>query len=391
MLPKEHSTNGRLTTAKIARDSELDVPFHQGCPYFALVDDPDTSLLFPSSLAYCHRAKPPAPIHLNHQETHCLTARHKSCPVYLKPGPLPTSLRGQDVILSNGRRRGTVVLGIVALVLLAALAAAWGSGLINLNTLTGSQPADGNSLAAGVLPTATATATPLMRATSEATAVSSGSQLAAEETPNPTATAIPPTQTHTPEPTPTSTPPPTATPIPTAKLPATFTPVPPPSQAVVSVAPVNLRTGPDISYPILRTLSEVGARYDIVGLLDSGGWWQVCCVAGETGWISEEGITIEGETARVPAVTAPNPQIRVQAERLNARTGPSTNYPTVTVLEAGETFDLIGRLNDGTWWQICCINGDPAWVIAEGVELWGNANLAPVVEIPPLPTSEPTN
>ena len=126
----------------------------------------------------------------------------------------------------------------------------------------------------------------------------------------------------------------------------------------------------------------------MIGRLAEGGWWQICCFNSETGWITEEGITLGGTLADVPALLAPNPQALVLADRLNIRTGPSTDYPIATLVEAGEIFDVIGRLRDGSWWQICCINGNPAWLIAEAVDIWGIQNLVPIVEVPPLPTPE---
>lgn len=251
-------------------------------------------------MAHCHRADPPAPIHLNHQETHCLTARHKSCPVYLKPGPLPPTLRGQEVDAGNGRKSGAIIWTLLAVGLMAVLAVAWGSGLLNLNALRTSQAIPGEAPVGAVRPMQTATATATV------TAVFPAALPAATETAVPDSTA-------TPEPTPTFMPPPTATPIPTTELFPTLTPVPPP------------------------------------------------------------------------------PQVVVQVGRLNVRTGPSTEYPAIMVVEAGSTFDVIGRLNDGTWWQICCVVDEPAWVIAEAVELWGRAELVPLVEVPPLPSPEPTN
>ena len=63
------------------------------------------------------------------------------------------------------------------------------------------------------------------------------------------------------------------------------------------------------------------------------------------------------------------------------------------MVAAGAIFDVVGRLNDGTWWQVCCVEDDLAWVIAEGVTMWGLVDLVPVVAAPPppTPTPEPTN
>ncbi|MCB8992030.1 MAG: SH3 domain-containing protein [Ardenticatenaceae bacterium] len=372
MLQKQRSGNGRPATLPPSSEKETRHPFHQGCPYFALMDDPDTSLLFPSSMGHCHRAQPSAPVHLNHQETHCLTARHKGCPVYLQAGPLPTSLRGQEITQKKPRRRYMFVLSILAIAILAALFGIWRNGLINLPAGL----ADPTEPAVMAIVQSTATQVPVVE-----TAVPTVTLPATE-------TAVPMPPSPPPQPTHTATPPPTVTPIPTIALPATFTPVPPQPQAIISVAPVNLRTGPDTSYPILRTINEVGARFDIVGRLDTGGWWQICCVNNETGWITEEGIDFAGDSAIVPTLSAPNPQAVVLADRLNIRSGPSTDYPIVALVEAGAIYDVIGRLNDGTWWQICCLDDNPAWLISEGVEIQGIQDLVPIVEAPPPPAPE---
>lgn len=87
----------------------------------------------------------------------------------------------------------------------------------------------------------------------------------------------------------------------------------------------------------------------------------------------------------VPTATAVA-NIIVDVVRLNVRLGPNTAYETVGLVDEGTEYDLIGRLRDNSWLQICCINGEAGWVIAEAVLVEGNLNLVPVVtEFPPLP------
>ncbi len=361
MLQERHSGNGSEVKTAFPHATESSTPLYQNCPHFGLPDDAKTSLLFPSSAGCCHRATPPELVQLAHQETHCLTARHKSCPIYLQPAPLPATLRvGRDEV-GNGRFWGRV--GVALLVLLvAALALAWNNGLIALTT-----PSE-SAMPPAASPTVEATVLPTLIPTSEQAAL-----VVPSPPPPPTAT-----------PNPTAVPPSTFTPIPTTILPAIVTPLPVPPRARIAIAPINLRTGPDISYPVLQTIRLTGERYDVVGQLTGGAWWQICCVNGITGWIAIEGIELEGEIADVPVLPPPNPQVRVLAERLNARTGPSQEYPALTLLNANDVLNVIGRLADNSWWQICCVDGDVAWVFGEGVELWGIAEVVPIIA-PPEP------
>ncbi|MEZ4643498.1 MAG: SH3 domain-containing protein [Chloroflexota bacterium] len=335
--------------------------YGKGCPYFALLNDPDTSLLFPSSMGHCHRAHPPAPVQLDHQENYCLTAQHTTCPIFLRQGKgaLPAAIQGEAVAKPPRRWTGLKFLGGIIILGLLAWLGVWGSGFI-VNQPP--EPEIPTQAAVAVLPEITAT-----------------------HTKTPTETAVP---TDTPAPTDTPTPPPTVTPIPTIALPPTFTPVPPPITAVIDEAQVNVHTGPHNSYPILQAANQIGTRFDIVGQTETGEWWQVCCLNGKTGWIANAGVTVNGDTSEIPVIPLPTPQVAILASRLNVRSGPSVDYPIVGLIEEGGVYDLVGRLNDGTWWQLCCLeDNETGWVINEGVEVWGDVELVPVVAVPPLPTS----
>jgi len=132
----------------------------------------------------------------------------------------------------------------------------------------------------------------------------------AEPTPTapPTPTPIPPTPT--PEV-------PTATPVPstpTPDEPATFTPTPKP-HVVVKAGSANVRSGPGTAYPLLATLEE-GQQFDIVARNQAGDWWQICCLAGEQGWVAASLVDTGGPTDTVavasnipppPATPTPSP------------------------------------------------------------------------------------
>jgi len=65
------------------------------CPHLGLKDDAATSLAYPSAWNHCHQAHPNAIASLDHQRTHCLTAAHTACPLFLATGdiPMPDELR----------------------------------------------------------------------------------------------------------------------------------------------------------------------------------------------------------------------------------------------------------------------------------------------------------
>lgn len=92
--------------------------------------------------------------------------------------------------------------------------------------------------------------------------------------------------------------------------------------------------------------------------------------------------------------TTPTPDITAQAiisaSRVNIRSGPGIAYPVLEIVEEGDGFEVIGRLNDESWWQICCTtDGESAWVFGEAVLLEGNITSIPLAaDIAPPPTDQ---
>ena len=99
-------------------------------------------------------------------------------------------------------------------------------------------------------------------------------------------------------------------------------------------------------------------------------------------------------TATLSPTTSPTsvpPQAVVQADRLNVRSGPSTAYARIGQLEAGAEVDIVGRNEEGTWWQIVYSAGDEgrAWVSAEYIATDIGVGDIPVVEAAPPPEPMP--
>jgi len=72
----------------------------------------------------------------------------------------------------------------------------------------------------------------------------------------------------------------------------------------------------------------------------------------------------------------------------NLRNGPGTAFALVGTVERGAEFDIVGRNPAGDWWQICCVNGQTAWIAAFLVDAGGPLDGVPVP--PDIPTPPPT-
>ena len=77
--------------------------------------------------------------------------------------------------------------------------------------------------------------------------------------------------------------------------------------AVVMVGPINLRAEPSSNAVPVGQLRE-GDRCTIVGRDTGSSWWQVTCDNGQSGWVSDQFVTVEGDTGFVPlTAAAPTP------------------------------------------------------------------------------------
>lgn len=283
--------------------SRMPAPLIQGCPYFGSMDDPETRFLFASPAGSCHRARPADYISLAHQQEFCLSARHQTCPVFQQanPGPLPASLRAEHVGGTNRSWRWGLLAVLVVVTIILLLV--WRFPGAPLPTPVMMAASAATATPSPTAPSATTTTEPILPTEMAVVAV--------------VATAVP-SPTSTPQPTATPTPTNTAVPTPTVKptLPATFTPSPvteptlPPvrlsptavPRIIVGVPVLNVRQGPGTEYPVIGSIEQNG-QYEVVGRSYNGGWWQLCCVAGEPGWVIGEAVTIEGDTASVPIVS----------------------------------------------------------------------------------------
>lgn len=98
-------------------------------------------------------------------------------------------------------------------------------------------------------------------------------------------------------------------------------------------------------------------------------------------------------TVAIPTVTGTPPGaiaiVTMEQDQINVRGGPSTDYPIVGVLIAGQQVPALGRSVGGDWVQIAYpgVSGGVAWVYSPLVTIQGSLS---VVEPPPTPTPRTT-
>jgi hypothetical protein len=85
------------------------------CPHLGLGDDPEIYYSYPSTGNRCHHCRRPAIPAPAHQESYCLTADHKDCPVYWHPRKkaFPSSLQATEVVRSRSLAPLTVALAVL--------------------------------------------------------------------------------------------------------------------------------------------------------------------------------------------------------------------------------------------------------------------------------------
>ena len=71
---------------------------------------------------------------------------------------------------------------------------------------------------------------------------------------------------------------------------------------------------------------------------------------------------------------------------LNFRTGPSTDYERIQVLNSGTLAPIVGRVGDNSWWKLN-VNNQEGWVSSEYTTEFGNCGNVPVVSV--VPTALP--
>jgi hypothetical protein len=138
----EHARNPSIPKVRMntINPSHADPLEYQGetCPHLGLLNDPETTLAYPSTANVCFHARPVASPSLGHQRLFCQSGQHADCPVFARSliAPLPPEVRLHERRSSFGRRSFVPVLLGSLVVILAVVATYWvvHSGLLSGGT-----------------------------------------------------------------------------------------------------------------------------------------------------------------------------------------------------------------------------------------------------------------
>lgn len=275
----------------------------------------------------------------------------------------------------------------------------------------------------------------------------------------PVAAAPTETATWTPTATPTVTPSftPTATETATPTATATITPTVTPATPVAELLrDMIVRAGPGSQYAVVESLTA-GSMIDIIGVSEDGAWFLIVLGDGQQGWVTTAAslVDVYGALTVVPVAAVPtetvtqapsqtptpsiNPSAVASAtpsrtprpasttpplptstdaptatptatltstpatpvlflvRDLVVRSGPASQYPPLTTLEADEQVDIVGISSDGAWFLVMLADGQQGWVTSSAslVDAYGALTVVPVASAPTdtptwTPTSTPT-
>lgn len=88
-----------------------------------------------------------------------------------------------------------------------------------------------------------------------------------------------------------------------------------------------------------------------------------------------------------PTLT-PTPFVISDQDQVALLSGPGVEWPLVAILGPGVAVPVVGKNTEGTWLQLCCVNGGSVWVAARNVRLQNDAVNSPLITggTPPSPT-----
>ena len=120
---------------------------------------------------------------------------------------------------------------------------------------------------------------------------------------------------------------------------------------VVTVGVANVRSGAGLEAARLGKISQ-GQRFEIIGRNATGSWLEIRWQYG-TGWVAASTLDL-GNTASATtlAQTSETPYVVVMATHLNVRSGPGVNYSIVATVNGRDTLPVLGRTEDGAWFQV---------------------------------------
>lgn len=96
----------------------------------------------------------------------------------------------------------------------------------------------------------------------------------------------------------------------------------------------------------------------------------------------------EAATPEPTATPTPQAQLTITQAQVNVRLGPGTEYGLAGEATQGQAFEVIGKNQQGDWWQVCCVNGQQVWVFAQLATVTDAEAVPIVTDLPARPVAQ---
>ncbi len=158
---------------------------------------------------------------------------------------------------------------------------------------------------------------------------------------------------------------------------------------LVNVQDLNLRRGPGFSAPIVGVLSA-GTQISLVGRDPAAQWLEANTPIGH-GWVNAGFVVTTGDLAALPVTSGsvtPYAAVAVYPA-VAVHSGPSLDFPIISILFLGENVDVIGHDTFYVWLEVRAVDGTVGWVLSQYLNIGGNVTLAPNNAASAQPVAKP--
>ncbi|MBE2200758.1 MAG: SH3 domain-containing protein [Anaerolinea sp.] len=165
---------------------------------------------------------------------------------------------------------------------------------------------------------------------------------------------------------------------------------------LVNTGALNVRTGPDVTYPSIAVVNG-GVQLNLIGRTANGIWVKVSLADGQQGWVNTSLLILSADVSYLPETAAPTPtpptvtpQAIINSGALNVRSGPGVGYSAVATVYRGQVVGLIGRSSGSSVWvKVGLSSGAQGWLNVTYTLPNVAVSSLPVVDGPPaLATAE---
>lgn len=135
------------------------------------------------------------------------------------------------------------------------------------------------------------------------------------------------------------------------------------NSVTISEDTVNIRSGPSLSYQLVKQVNK-GEKYTIIK--EKGDWIQIQLSAAKTGWVANWVVTRSSNTTTASkSSNSKNITAQVNTNQLRVRSGPGTSFRIIGSLDKGQAVSIIEE--NENWLKISAAIGE-GWVAREYID-----------------------